>query len=184
VASYVEILSGRVEPGRDVVILGAGGIGFDVALYLLERNARATLDPEAFDEHWGIVRDRSASGGLSAKGPPVLHPAHRITMLKRSTTPFGSTLGRTTGWVHRTELARNGVQMLKGIEYRSIDDAGVHVAIDGQTRTLPADTVILCAGQEPLRPFTGRQLIGGAKLAAELDAKRAMREGAELGASL
>jgi 2,4-dienoyl-CoA reductase (NADPH2) len=184
VASYVDVLAGRVEPGRNVVIIGAGGIGFDVALFLLERNARATLDPEAFETHWGIVRDRAAPGGLSAKGPPALHPAHRITMLKRSTTPFGATLGRTTGWVHRTELARNGVKMLKGVAYRAIDDAGVHVMVDGEARTVPADTVILCAGQEPLRPFAGRHLIGGAKLAAELDAKRAMREGAELAASL
>jgi len=184
VASYVDVLSGRVAPGPNVVILGAGGIGFDVALFLLERNARATLDPDAFDEHWGIVHDRAASGGLSAKGPPALHPAYRITMLKRSTTPFGSTLGRTTGWVHRTELARNGVKMLKGVAYQSIDDAGVHVTIDGKAQVLPADTVILCTGQEPLRPFAGRHLIGGAKLAAELDAKRAMREGAELAASL
>jgi 2,4-dienoyl-CoA reductase (NADPH2) len=184
VASYVDVLSGRVEPGREVVILGAGGIGFDVALYLLERNARATLDPEAFEEHWGIVRDRSAAGGLSAKGAPGLHPAHRITMLKRSSTPFGATLGRTTGWVHRTELARNGVKMLKGVDYRSVDDAGVHVMLDGQPQVFAADTVIVCAGQEPLRPFPGRRLIGGAKLATELDAKRAMREGAELAASL
>jgi len=130
------------------------------------------------------VRDRTAAGGLSAKGPPALHPAHRITMLKRSTTSFGSTLGRTTGWVHRTELARNGVKMLKGVEYKAIDDAGVHITVDGEAQTIPADTVILCAGQEPLRPFAARHLIGGAKLAAELDAKRAMREGAELAASL
>jgi len=184
VASYVDVLAGRVEPGRNVVIIGAGGIGFDVALYLLERNERATLEPEAFEEHWGIVRDRTAAGGLSAKGPPALHPAHRITMLKRSTTSFGSTLGRTTGWVHRTELARNGVKMLKGVEYKAIDDAGVHITVDGEAQTIPADTVILCAGQEPLRPFAARHLIGGAKLAAELDAKRAMREGAELAASL
>jgi len=184
VASYVDVLSGRVEPGRYVVILGAGGIGFDVALYLLERNERATLEPEAFEQHWGIVHDRGASGGLSPQGPPALHPAHRITMLKRSAGPFGATLGRTTGWVHRTELARNGVKMLKGVEYRAIDDEGVHVVVEGEPQTLAADTVIVCAGQEPLRPFAGKHLIGGAKLAAELDAKRAMREGAELGAAL
>jgi 2,4-dienoyl-CoA reductase (NADPH2) len=184
VASYVEVLTGRVEPGRNVVIIGAGGIGFDVALYLLERNDRATLDAEAFAKHWGIVQDRAAPGGLSAKGPPAAHPAHRITMLKRSSTPFGATLGRTTGWVHRAELARNGVTMLKGVEYRGIDDAGVHIAIDGKAQAIPADTVILCAGQEPLRPFAAPHLIGGAKLAAELDAKRAMIEGAELAAAL
>jgi 2,4-dienoyl-CoA reductase (NADPH2) len=123
---------------------------------------------------------------------PEAHPAHSITMLKRSQTPFGQTLGRTTGWVHRAELARNRVAMLKGVEYHRIDDAGVHVAVEGAERVIPADTVIVCAGQEPRRDLAatlesrGRapHLIGGAKLAAELDAKRAMLEGAELAARL
>jgi 2,4-dienoyl-CoA reductase (NADPH2) len=184
VVGYVELLSGRVQPGRDVAIIGAGGIGFDVALYLLERNERSTLDPEAFATHWGIVRERMAPGGLAPGGPPPAQPPHRITLLKRSAGPFGATLGRTTGWVHRTELARNGVTMLKGVEYRRIDDAGVHVSVDGREQTIVADTVVACAGQEPLRPFAAGHLIGGAKLAAELDAKRAMREGAELAAAL
>ncbi len=105
-------------------------------------------------------------------------------MLKRSDTPFGHTLGRTTGWVHRAELARNGVTMLKGVEYRRIDDAGVHIAIDGKELQVPADTVIICAGQTPWRPIAGKHLIGGAKQAGELDAKRAMLEGAELAAAL
>jgi 2,4-dienoyl-CoA reductase (NADPH2) len=184
VVSYVDLLSGRVEPGKNVVIIGAGGIGFDVAIYLLERNARATLDAGAFAAHWGIVRDRAAPGGLDAKGFPPARPAHRITMLKRSATPFGATLGRTTGWVHRAELARNAVQMIKGVEYRRIDDAGVHIAFDGKESAIPADTVVICAGQEPLRPLAAKHLIGGAKEAGELDAKRAMLEGAELAAAL
>ena len=184
VVGYVDLLSGRVQPGKNVVIIGAGGIGFDVAIYLLERNARATLDAGAFAAHWGIVRDRAAPGGLDAKGFPSAHPAHRITMLKRSSTPFGATLGRTTGWVHRAELARNAVQMIKGVEYRLIDDAGVHIAFDGKESAIPADTVVICAGQEPLRPLAAKHLIGGAKEAGELDAKRAMLEGAELAAAL
>ena len=184
VASYVEVLSGRVQPGRNVVIIGAGGIGFDVALYLLERNERSTLDARAFAQHWGIVQDAAASGGLDPRGFPAAHPAHRITMLKRSTTAFGDTLGRTTGWVHRAELARNGVKMLKGVAYRRIDDAGVHIAIEGKESVIPADCVVICAGQEPLRPLPAKHLIGGAREAGELDAKRAMREGAELGAAL
>jgi 2,4-dienoyl-CoA reductase (NADPH2) len=107
-------------------------------------------------------------------------------MLKRSSTPFGSTLGRTTGWVHRAELARNGVQMIGGVEYRRIDDAGVHIAVGGVEKVVAADTVVICAGQEPLRPVLGRSfhLIGGAREAGELDAKRAMLEGAELAARL
>jgi 2,4-dienoyl-CoA reductase (NADPH2) len=184
VASYVDVLSGRVQPGRNVAIIGAGGIGFDVALYLLERNERSTLDAKAFAQHWGIVQHPAVSGGLDPKGLPAPHPAHRITMLKRSTTPFGATLGRTTGWVHRAELARNGVQSIKGVAYRKIDDAGVHIAVQGKESVIPADTVVICAGQEPLRPLPAKHLIGGAREAGELDAKRAMLEGAELAAAL
>jgi len=107
-------------------------------------------------------------------------------MLKRSTTPFGHSLGRTTGWVHRAELARNGVKMLKGVEYKRIDDAGVHIAVDGKEAVIPADTVIVCAGQDSNDSFNNKKyhLIGGAKGAGELDAKRAMLEGAELAARL
>jgi 2,4-dienoyl-CoA reductase (NADPH2) len=178
VASYVDVLAGRVEPGRDIAIIGMGGIGFDVALYLLERGARAPLEPKAFAAHWGIGSD----GELAALRPAT--PRHNITMMKRSQTPFGHTLGRTTGWVHRAELARNGVRMIKGVEYRRIDDAGVHITADGKTLVIAADTVIVCAGQEPARPFAARHVIGGAKEATGLDAKRAMLEGAELAAAL
>jgi 2,4-dienoyl-CoA reductase (NADPH2) len=155
-----------------------GGIGFDVALYLLEGASRAPLEIPAFSAHWGIAAD-----GALAK-PKETPATHRITMLKRSTTPFGHSLGRTTGWVHRAELARHGVRMMKGVAYRKIDDAGVHVTVDGQDSVLAADSVIVCAGQDPLRPLQGTHLIGGAREAGELDAKRAMREGAELAASL
>jgi 2,4-dienoyl-CoA reductase (NADPH2) len=108
----------------------------------------------------------------------------RITMLKRSTTPFGSTLGRTTGWVHRAQLAHNGVKMIKGVEYRKIDDAGVHITVDGKEAVIPADMIVLCAGQEPKKGLKASHLIGGAREAGELDAKRAMLEGAELAARL
>ena len=178
VVSYVDVLTGRAKVGRDVAIIGMGGIGFDVALYLLEGGSRAPLDPEAFREHWGIaptgeIQDFSSSD-----------PKHRITMLKRSHTPFGHTLGRTTGWVHRAELVRNGVRMLKGVEYRQIDDQGLHVMVDGKEQRVGADTIVVCAGQVPRRELQGTHTIGGAKEASELDAKRAMLEGAELGASL
>jgi 2,4-dienoyl-CoA reductase (NADPH2) len=178
VASYAEVLTGRVQPGRNVAIIGMGGIGFDVALYLLERGSRATLDAAAFAEHWGI----SPEGKIGS--PAVAEPHHRITMLKRSHTPFGHTLGRTTGWVHRTELARHGVRMLKGVEYRRIDAAGVHISADGKEMIVPADTVVICAGQDPNRAVQGNHVIGGAREATELDAKRAMLEGAELAARL
>jgi 2,4-dienoyl-CoA reductase (NADPH2) len=181
VASYVDVLSGRVVPGNEVVILGMGGIGFDVALFLAgERDA--TLDARAFQSHWGITQAASVPGNVvAARETPA---GHRVTMMKRSTTPFGHTLGRTTGWVHRAELARYGVRMLKGVEYRRIDDAGVHIVLDGKEMLVGADTVIVCAGQLPRRELQGTHLIGGAREAGELDAKRAMREGAELGARL
>src|SRR5688500_5762071 len=173
VVNYVDVLSGRVEPGRNVAIIGMGGIGFDVALYLLEHGSRATVDPAAFAAHWGI-------SGKTSETPP----RHHITMLKRSHTPFGHTLGRSTGWVHRAELARNGGRMMKGVEYRRIDEAGVHISVDGKEMLVAADTVIVCAGQDPRRELHGNHVIGGAKEATELDAKRAMREGAELAARL
>jgi len=192
VASYIDVLSGRIKPGRRVAILGAGGIGFDVALYLAEGRGAAQSDPAAFAAHWGIVEDPASVGGLAAEAPHAAKPAHEITMLKRSTTPFGATLGLTTGWTLRIELARAGVQMLGGVTYRRIDEAGVHVTVDGAERLIAADTVIVCAGQEPNRALAAAleargktpHLIGGAKLAAELDAKRAMLEGAQLAAAL
>ena len=178
VVSYVELLSGRVRAGANVAIIGMGGIGFDVALYLLERNSRAPLEAKAFATHWGI----SPEGDVTNVTPK--DPAHRITMLKRSTGPFGHTLGRTTGWVHRAELARNGVRMLKGVHYRRIDDAGLHVTVDGKEILVEADTIVVCAGQESRGWSAPYSHIGGAKEAGELDAERAMLEGAQLGARL
>jgi 2,4-dienoyl-CoA reductase (NADPH2) len=174
------VLSGGAKVGQNVAIIGMGGIGFDVALYLLERSSRAPLDATAFSAHWGI----SSSGEIGEL--PLEKPKHRITMLKRSATPFGHTLGRTTGWVHRAELARNGVKMLKGVEYRRIDDAGLHILVDGKESVVPADTVVVCAGQDSNRFSSNEKFhfIGGAKQAGELDAKRAMLEGAELAARL
>ena len=184
VVGYVDLLSGRAQAGKYVVIIGAGGIGFDVAVWLLEKTSRSTLEAPAFDRHWGITREFSVAGGLSADGMGKPHGTIQVTMLKRSATPFGSTLGRTTGWVHRAELQRNGVKMIKGVEYRRIDDAGVHITVEGKESVLPADTVVLCAGQEPKRELEATHKIGGAKEAGELDAKRAMLEGAELAARL
>jgi len=187
VVGYADVLTGRAQAGRDVAIIGAGGIGFDVALFLLEQSSRSTLDPCEFDRHWGITRDGNAPGGLM-EPPGHSSGKFKITMLKRSTTPFGASLGRTTGWVHRAELARNDVKMLGGVRYRSIDDAGVHVAVDGKDALIAADTVVVCAGQQPLVPFVLKEkavhLIGGAREAGELDAKRAMLEGAELAVRL
>jgi 2,4-dienoyl-CoA reductase (NADPH2) len=192
VVGYADAISGRAHVGEAVAILGAGGIGYDVALYLLERASRSSLEPQEFSRHWGVSTDPASTGGLDARERKSARPVHRITMLKRSHTPFGHTLGRSTGWVHRAELARNGVKMLKGVEYRRIDVAGIHIALEGAEAVIPADTIIVCVGQEPQRELAnalaaiGRasHLIGGAREAGELDAKRAMLEGAELGARL
>jgi 2,4-dienoyl-CoA reductase (NADPH2) len=188
VVGYADVLCGRAKVGRNVIIVGAGGIGFDIALYLLERSSRATVDPAEFERHWGVTRDSAVAGGLAVGGTQLPRSDFRITLVKRSTTPFGSTLGRSTGWVHRAELVRHGVQMLKGVEYRKIDDEGMHVTVDGRESCMSADTVIICAGQDPFRPISmairNLHLIGGAKEAGELDAKRAMLEGAELGTML
>ena len=181
VASYVDVLTGRVQPGPRVAIIGMGGIGFDVALYLAGERA-TTLERAAFEAHWGVSEAPDVAGGLAK--PRHANGAHQITMMKRSTTPFGHTLGRTTGWVHRAELARQGVRMMKGVEYRRIDDAGIHVRVDGKDMVVEGDTIVVCAGQVSRRAVQGTHVIGGAREAGELDAKRAMREGAELGASL
>jgi 2,4-dienoyl-CoA reductase (NADPH2) len=181
VVSYVDILAGRVRAANDVVIIGMGGIGFDVALYLLGNEA-PTLERKAFEGHWGITEAAEKPGGLDAPAPPGA--ARTITMMKRSRTPFGHTLGRTTGWVHRAELARHGVRMLKGVEYRRIDDAGVHISVDGASSVVAAGTVVLCAGQVAKRGLLAQHVIGGAREAGELDAERAVLEGVELGARL
>ena len=181
VTSYAAVLAGKVRPGRRVAIIGMGGIGFDVALYLLGEKA-PTLSPPAFAAHWGITDAAEAPGGLAA--PSASAAGVSITMMKRSLTPFGHTLGRTTGWVHRAELARHSVRMLRGVEYRRIDDAGVHIKVDGGESVVVADTVVLCAGQVAKRELPAHHVIGGAREAGELDAERAMLEGVALGARL
>ncbi|HYM29717.1 MAG TPA: FAD-dependent oxidoreductase, partial [Candidatus Cybelea sp.] len=192
VAGYAEILDGSRAAGRRVVIMGAGGIGFDVALFLLKRGDKAHLDPKAFAAEWGIDMAMVGAGGLTSTSAPKHEPAHSIAMLKRSEGPFGATLGRSTGWVHRAVLARAGVTQLAGVTYRRIDDGGVHVTLSGEDRVIAADTVVICAGQEPLDSLhtelrsrgVAADLIGGARLASELDAKRAIEEGVRLAAEL
>jgi 2,4-dienoyl-CoA reductase (NADPH2) len=184
VVGYVDVLTGRALLGEEIVIIGMGGIGFDVALYLLESGSRAPLDARAFEAHWGVTEDPRVPGGLAPEGALQAKPRVRITMMKRSMTPFGHTLGRTTGWVHRAELARNGVRMMRGVEYTMIDEAGVHIRVEGKPLVVPADAVVICAGQESSRGIAGHHIIGGAREAGELDAKRAMLEGAELAARL
>jgi 2,4-dienoyl-CoA reductase (NADPH2) len=187
VASYADVVSGRVTAGRRVAIVGAGGIGFDVA-ELLTHGGRDDLD--AFRDEWGIDAEYRSPGGL--KPPHDAPPPREVWLLQRKTAKVGAGLAKTTGWIRRTLLKRRGVTMLAGVEYDRIDDAGLHVRVDGAPRVLDVDTIVICAGQEPRRDLaeavraTGVpvQLIGGADVAAELDAERAIEQGTRVALAL
>ncbi|GAB2699504.1 NADPH-dependent 2,4-dienoyl-CoA reductase [Kitasatospora kifunensis] len=190
VLSYLDVLRDKAPVGDRVAIIGAGGIGFDVAEYLTDPGTSASQDPAAFFAQWGVDTEHSGAGGLR---PPVRAEVKRsVHLLQRKASKVGAGLGKTTGWIHRTELKHRGVVMAAGVSYERIDDAGLHVTVDGQAQLLPVDTVVLCAGQEPRRELVTQlrelgiepHLIGGADVAAELDAKRAIDQGTRLAASL
>jgi 2,4-dienoyl-CoA reductase (NADPH2) len=196
VLSYVDVLRGA-PVGRRVAVIGAGGIGFDVSEFLLHRAGEPLPTPrDTWLDEWGVdlmVRER---GGL--KPPAPAQPARAIWLLQRKAGKLGMGLGKTSGWVHRATLARNGVKMLSGVSYLEISARGLKIAREGAEEWLKVDTIVVCAGQESLRdlhpqtapgssgPAGGPRyhLIGGAKVATELDAKRAIREGAEVAAAL
>jgi 2,4-dienoyl-CoA reductase (NADPH2) len=190
VLSYLDVLRDHQTVGAKVAIIGAGGIGFDVAEYLTEPHS-LTLQPEAWLKDWGIDKDYQSRGALLKDSAPEV-PARKIYLLQRKNSKVGSGLGKTTGWIHRTSLKKKGVDMLSGAQYIRVDDEGLWVEFEGQQRCLDVDHIVVCAGQEPQRAlFAGLQekgvsvhLIGGADVAAELDAKRAIRQGAELAAKL
>ncbi|MER5359577.1 NADPH-dependent 2,4-dienoyl-CoA reductase [Streptomyces sp. NPDC002785] len=190
VVSYLDVLRDGAQVGDRVAIIGAGGIGFDVAEFLTDSGDAASLDPEVFFRQWGVDTDYRDRGGLRAPERPKT--PRTVHLIQRKTSKVGAGLGRTTGWIHRTELRHRGVTMIAGAAYDRIDDDGLHLTVDGEQHLLPVDTVVLCAGQEPRRELfeqllaAGRpaHLIGGADVAAELDAKRAIRQGTELAASL
>jgi 2,4-dienoyl-CoA reductase (NADPH2) len=187
VATYADVLSGRVVPGDRVAVIGAGGIGIDVAAWL-------THEPETLEEwmaHWGVAAV-SDPAGLEHRGglmePAPRTPARQVTLLQRKTTPIGTGLGKTSGWAHRAVLKQMGVHQVRGVTYDRIDDAGLHFTADRASHVLAVDTIVLCAGQESVRDLysagAGWHLIGGADVAAELDAKRAIRQGTEVAAAL
>ena len=192
VLSYVDVLLHKRPVGRSVAIIGAGGIGFDVAEFLSHDDGHAptSLDIPAFMSEWGIDMQLAGQGGLKPESP--MTSSREIWLLQRKPTPPGRDLGKTTGWVHRLALKRRGVRMLAGVAYRGIDERGLAIAQGGEERLLEVDNVVICAGQVPRRDLfaeigaAGRQahLIGGAKLAVELDAKRAIDEGSRLAAAL
>ncbi len=190
VVSYLDVLRDGAPVGDRVAIVGAGGIGFDVAEFLTDGGDAASLDAETFFRQWGVDTAYADRGGLRAPERPKV--PRTVHLVQRKTTKVGAGLGKTTGWIHRTELRHRGVEMIAGASYDLIDDAGLHLTVDGERRVLPVDTVVLCAGQEPRRELYEElraaggpvHLIGGADVAAELDAKRAIRQGTELAATL
>jgi 2,4-dienoyl-CoA reductase (NADPH2) len=192
VVSYLEVLNGSRTVGRRVAIIGAGGIGFDVAEFLAHDGPSTALDREAWRREWGVGDPSDARGGVAGVRAQPAPPAREIMLLQRKTGKPGAGLGKTTGWIHRTALKMKRVQMLGGVRYDRIDDAGLHITIADQPQTLAVDTVVLCTGQEPRRDLLAplqaaglkAQLIGGADVAAELDAKRAIRQATLLALSL
>jgi 2,4-dienoyl-CoA reductase (NADPH2) len=188
VVGYTDVLLGRKPVGGTVAILGAGGIGFDVAHFLTEAGPSEALDPGVFCAQWGIDPKFTRAGGLSRPGP---RPSARTTfLLQRKSSKIGAGLGKTTGWIHRAELKAKAVTMIPGVTYRKIDDGGLHFSVEGTDRVLAVDTVVLCTGQEPRRELLPDleaaglkvHLVGGADVAAELDAKRAIDQAVRLAA--
>jgi len=197
VLSYVDVLRGDKPVGERVVVVGAGGIGFDVSQFLLHRSVAQVPDPDrvsvpGFFAEWGVDMTYATRGAVAGVRPERAPPARRIWMTQRSKGKPGADLGKTTGWIHRKTLKNHGVEMISGVAYDRIDDAGLHLVIDDEPRLLEVDNVVLCTGQvsenalyEQLKERgESVYLIGGARLAAELDAERAIREGTELVAGL
>lgn len=193
VLSYLDVLLERKPVGLRVAVIGAGGIGFDVSEFLVHQGVATSQDREAFWKEWGIDMQLEARGGVAGIKPEPHAPARQVYLLQRKKTKVGDGLGKTTGWIHRTGLKNKQVQMLNSVEYLSVDDAGLHVRIgDGEPQLLAVDNIVICAGQDPLRDLqqglldAGQcvHLIGGADVAAELDAKRAIDQGSRLAAQL
>lgn len=188
VVGYIDVITGKAAVGQTVAIIGAGGIGFDVAELITHKGTSASLDIAIFAREWGIDFENHPRGGVTGVEPVVTANGRTVTLLQRKASAVGKGLGKTTGWAHRLTLERRGVQMVPGVEYDRIDDAGLHVTVEGQRQVLNVDTVIICAGQEPDRRLYDElvardvpaRLIGGAFEAMELDAKRAIKQATEL----
>ena len=195
VVSYIDILNGTHKAGETVAVIGAGGIGFDVSEYLVHEGESPTENLPQWMREWGVADPAEHRAGLAPEGPQPEAPARQVALLQRKMEKHGKRLGKTTGWIHRAALKMKDVNFVGGVNYERIDDAGLHISI-GEARenpqVIPADTVVLCAGQEPLRALadklqaagTSVHVIGGADVAAELDAKRAIDQGTRLAATL
>lgn len=192
VIGYLDAILQRKPVGRKVAVIGAGGIGFDVSEFVTHAGESTSQNAELFWKEWGIDSQLQARGGIAGVQPQPHPPAREVYLLQRKTSKVGAGLGKTTGWIHRSGLKSKEVQMLNGVEYLQVDDQGLHIAIGDQPQVLPVDTIIVCAGQDPLRELQGGlqaagqvvHLIGGADVASELDAKRAIDQGSRLAAAL
>jgi 2,4-dienoyl-CoA reductase (NADPH2) len=194
VLSYIDVLRERVSVGQHVAIIGAGGIGFDVAEFLLQDGHSPTLNLDEWLAEWGVVDPAAARGGLSLQRKQP-EPSREITLLQRKAGKHGAKLGKTTGWIHRAVLKMNNVQMIAGVNYERIGDEGLMISY-GDKRENPTwidvDNIVMCAGQVPLRELQeplqaagiATHIIGGADVASELDAKRAIDQGSRLAARL
>ena len=198
VISYLDALKKRKPVGKRVAVIGAGGIGFDVSEFITHQGASAALDTDVFMKEWGVDFSGQHRGGVKGVEPQLPEPARQVYLLQRKTSKIGKNLGKTTGWIHRTSLKHREVQMIPGVTYRKIDDEGLHITVtakraeQGEDKLLPVDTIIICTGQDPMRELQAEleaanvstHLIGGADVAAELDAKRAINQGCYLAAEL
>jgi len=194
VLSYIDVLRNKATVGKRVAIIGAGGIGFDVAEFLVQTES-PTEDIEAWKQEWGVGDPSETRGGLAPDGPAPSDPARQVYLLQRKAQKLGKSLGKTTGWIHRATLKMMEVEMIGGLNYEEITSQGLHVS-NGEARENPrvleVDTIVLCAGQLPERSLADElealgkkpHIIGGADVAAELDAKRAISQGSRLAASL
>ncbi len=189
VLGYLDVLRHKAPVGKKVAVIGAGGIGFDVSEYLTHSGESTSQNIPAFMKEWGVDMTLQARGGIEGVEAVVSPAAREVYLLQRKKSKVGAKLGKTTGWIHRTGLKNKGVHMIPACTYEKIDDQGLHIDIAGEKQVLAVDNVILCAGQDPLRELVDglnkpHHLIGGADVAAELDAKRAIDQGTRLALSI
>jgi 2,4-dienoyl-CoA reductase (NADPH2) len=192
VLSYLDVLKHKKPVGEKVAIIGAGGIGFDVAEYLTHEGKSTSQDVKAFLKEWGIDSENEVRGGVENIEPVRLKNPRKVYLLQRKESKLGARLGKTTGWIHRATLKNKNVEMLRGITYDKIDQDGLHISKKGEKSILPVDNVVICAGQrssnelyQPLKDLgVSVHLVGGAFQAAELDAKEAINQASRLAASI
>ena len=190
VMTYLDVLRDKRPVGHTVALIGAGGIGFDVAEFLLHHGTSPSQDTAKFFAEWGVDTQYAGRGGLQT--PVIEKSSRKVFLLQRKVSKVGDGLGKTTGWIHRTSLKNRAVEMIAGVSYRKIDDAGLHLTVGEREMVIPADTIVVCAGQDPQRALQAElaaagcqvHLIGGADVAVELDAKRAIKQGTELAVAL